>query len=64
MREDKGAELRVPMSATKFPSPADKSAISFNHTGGSCTMQVNWKNENTQVSLEFTERNADLPVAK
>jgi hypothetical protein len=51
---------RVPMSVTKLPSPVENFTISFDHTGGSCTMRMSW--ENTQASLEFTEKNADLPV--
>jgi hypothetical protein len=57
-----GREYRVPMSLKKLPTPADSSSISFEHTGGSCMMRVNWKNSNTQLSVEFTEKNADLPV--
>jgi hypothetical protein len=51
---------RVPMSVTKLPSPVENFTISFDHTGGSCTMRISW--ENTQASLEFTQKNADLPV--
>ena len=51
---------RVPMSVTKLPSPVDNFTISFDHTDGSCTMRMSW--ENTQASLDFTEKNADLPV--
>jgi len=51
---------RVPMSVTKLPSPVENFTISFDHTGGSCTMRMSW--ENTQASLEFTQKNADLPV--
>ena len=50
----------MPMSVTKLPSPVENFTISFDHTGGSCTMRMSW--ENTQASLEFTEKNADLPV--
>jgi hypothetical protein len=62
MMSRQGGELRVPLSATKLASPAENSAISFEHTGGSCMMHVNEKNWNTQLSLEFTEKNADLPL--
>jgi len=51
---------RVPMSVTKLSSPDENFTISFDHTGGSCMMHINW--ENTQASLEFTEKNTDLPV--
>jgi hypothetical protein len=59
----KGGESHVPVSLTYLASPAEKSAISFEHTGGSCMMQVNWKNWKQQGSVEFTEKNADLPLA-
>jgi hypothetical protein len=52
--------VRVPMSVTKLPSSVENFTISFDHTGGSCTMRMSW--ENTQATLEFTEKNADLPV--
>jgi hypothetical protein len=52
--------VRVPMSVRKLSSPVESFTISFDHTGGSCTMHMNW--EHTQASLEFTERNTDLPV--
>jgi hypothetical protein len=64
MKTHNGGELRVPMSVTKLALPAENSAISFDHTGGSCMMRVNSKNSNTQLSVEFTEKNADLPVAR
>lgn len=51
---------RVPMSVTKLPSPVENFTIAFDHTGGSCTMLMSW--ENTQASLEFTEKNTDVPV--
>jgi len=53
---------RVPMSVTKLSSPVENFTISFDHTGGSCTMRMSW--ENTQASIEFTEKNTDLPVAR
>jgi hypothetical protein len=62
MRGNNGVELQVPMSERKLASPAENSAISFEHTGGSCVMRVNVKNGNTQASVEFTETNTDLPV--
>ncbi len=52
---------RVPMTVTKLSSPVENFTISFDHTGGSCTMRMSW--ENTQASVEFTEKNTDLPVA-
>lgn len=51
---------RVPMSVTKLSSPVENFTISFDHTGGSCTMRMAW--ENTQVTVEFAEKNTDLPV--
>jgi hypothetical protein len=53
---------RVPMSVTTLSSPVENFTISFDHTGGSCTMRMSW--ENTQASIEFTEKNTDLPVAR
>jgi hypothetical protein len=53
---------RVPLFVMKFPRPAEKFGISFDHIGGSCMMKMRWWN--TQASLEFTERNTDLPVTK
>jgi len=53
---------RVPMSVTKLPAPVEDFTISFDHNGGSCTMRMSW--ENTQASVEFTEKNTDLPVAR
>ncbi|MGO9126107.1 MAG: hypothetical protein ACLP6G_14620 [Terriglobales bacterium] len=63
IKEREGGELRVPMSASDLASPAESSAVSFEHTGGRCMMHVNSKNWDTQLSVEFTEENADLPVA-
>src|SRR6202049_813015 len=51
---------RVPMSVTRLSSPVENFTISFDHTGGSCTMRMRW--ENTQASVEFTEMNTNLPV--
>ena len=62
LKKSTGGESRVPMSVRRLVSPAENSAILFEHTGGSCMMRVNWKNSNTQLSVEFTEKNADLPV--
>ena len=64
MKTHNGGELRVPMSVTRLTSPADNSAISFEHTGGSCMMYVNSKNSVKQLSVEFTEKNVDMPVAQ
>jgi Protein of unknown function (DUF2911) len=51
---------RVPMAVTKLSSPVEDFTISFDQTGGSCTMRMGW--ENTQATLEFAEKNTDLPV--
>jgi Protein of unknown function (DUF2911) len=51
---------RVPMSVSKTPAPVENFTISFDHSGGGCTMQLSW--ENTQASVEFTEKNADVPM--
>jgi len=53
---------RVPMSVTKLPSALENFTISFDHTGGSCMMRVAW--ENTQASVEFSEKNTDMPVQR
>jgi len=51
---------RVPMSVSKTPAPVENFTISFDQTGGGCTMQLRW--ENTQASVEFTEKNSDVPM--
>jgi DUF2911 family protein len=53
---------RVPMSVSKTSAPVENFTISFDHTGGSCTMRLSW--ENTQASVEFTEKNTDVPVSQ
>ncbi len=52
---------RVPMSVTKLSSPVENFTIAFDHNGGSCTMRLSW--ERSQASLEFGQKNADLPVS-
>lgn len=59
---DSGELARVPMSVTKLSSPVENFTISFDHTGASCTMRISW--ENTRASLEFAERNTDLPLRR
>ena len=51
---------RVPMSVSKTPAPVENFTISFDQTGGSCTMPLSW--ENTQASVDFTEKNTDIPM--
>jgi Protein of unknown function (DUF2911) len=53
---------RILMSVSKTPAPVENFTISFDHTGGSCTMRLSW--ENTQASVEFTEKNADVPMKR
>jgi hypothetical protein len=36
--------------------------VSFDQTGGSCMMRWNPRKSDTLLSLEFTEKNADMPV--
>src|ERR1700686_450674 len=51
---------RIPMSVSKTSAPVENFTISFDHTGGSCTMHLSW--ENTQASVEFGAKNTDLPL--
>jgi hypothetical protein len=51
-----GAEsdfARVDMTATKLPSPADNFTISFDKSGGGCTLRADW--ENTRASIAITK---------
>lgn len=57
---ESGEIARVPMSVKKLSVPVENFTISFDRTGGSCTMRISW--ENTQASLEFAKRNTDLPL--
>jgi len=50
---------RVPMPVAKLSAPVENFTIAFDHTGGSCTMAMSW--ENTKASLDFAEKNTDLP---
>jgi len=52
----------VPMSAKTLASPIEKLKVSFDQTGASCTMRWGIEKSNILLSLEFTERNADMPV--
>ena len=51
---------RVPMSVTGLSAPVENFTISFDHTGGSCNMRMSW--ENRQASIEFAQKNTDLPL--
>jgi len=50
-----------PMSVTTA-RPNEDPEVSFDLTGGSCMMKLSQKKSETVLSLEFTERNADIPV--
>ncbi len=52
----------VPMTATTPASPIENFTVSFDQTDGSCTMHWGLEKSNTLLSLEFTERNTDIPV--
>jgi hypothetical protein len=50
----------LPMSSVATPAlPVGKFPISFDQTGGSCTMYWTQKNFDRLLSLEFTKENAD-----
>ena len=51
---------RVPMKVSRLSSPVENFTIAFDHNGGSCTMRMSW--ENTQASIEFTQKNTDMPM--
>ena|SRR5579872_7135245 len=52
----------LPMSAAPSTSAVGNSAISFDQTGGSCLMHWYSEKSNFLLSVEFTEKNTDLPV--
>ena len=54
--------LSPPMSVTTSALPIENSEVSFDHTGGSCMMHWGQKQSDTVLTLEFTEKNADMPV--
>ena len=54
--------LSPPMSVTTSALPIENPEVSFDHTGGSCMMHRSQKKLDTVLSLEFTEKNADMPV--
>jgi hypothetical protein len=45
---------RVPMSVSATSGPLENFTISFDQSGGGCTLQLSW--ENTQASVKFTEK--------
>jgi|ERR1700733_466508 hypothetical protein len=53
--------LSPPISVTTSAAIEDPE-VSFDHTGGSCMMHLGQKKSDTVLSLEFTEKNADMPV--
>jgi len=53
----------LPMSVTTS-APVANFTVSFDHTGGSCVMHWGAEKFKILLSLEFTERNTDLPVFK
>lgn len=55
---------RIPMSVSTLSMAQKKDAVSFVSTGGSCTMQLASEKSSTLVSVEFTEKNTDLPVMR
>jgi len=54
--------LSPPMSVTTSSLPIENPEVSFDHTGGSCTMHWSQKKSDTVLTLEFTEKNTDIPV--
>jgi hypothetical protein len=61
-REGLSFMLSLPMSVTSFALSIESPEISFDQTGGSCMMIWNHKKSDTVLSLEFTQKNADIPV--
>ena len=51
----------LPMSATTA-APPTVNTISLDSTGGSCTLHWRVEKSNTLLSLEFAERNTDMPL--
>ena len=53
----------LPMSVTRYPIANDDSTTMwFDHTGGSCVMHWVQKKFEVELSVEFADRNSDLPV--
>jgi hypothetical protein len=59
---ESGELVRVPMSVKRLSTPIENFTISFDGGAGSCTMRVSW--ENSEASLEFAKRDADLPLRR
>jgi hypothetical protein len=51
-----------PQSVRKLASPDEAVAISFDQSGGSCSMHWNLETSNILITLAFTEKNADSHV--
>jgi hypothetical protein len=45
---------RIDMKVSKLPSPLENFTISFDQTGASCTMKLDW--ETTRASIEISEK--------
>ena len=45
---------RIPMTVSKTPSPVENFTISFDQSGGACTLQLSW--ENTKGSVKLSEK--------
>jgi hypothetical protein len=45
---------RVPMSVSATSGPVENFTVSFDQSGGGCTLQLSW--ENTQASVKFSEK--------
>lgn len=61
-RDGQFLRLQKEPSALTLRLQQKKDAVSFIPTGRSCTMQLASQKWNTLISLEFTEKNTDLPV--
>jgi len=61
-RTGRGELPPVPMSATTPALPVENFTVSFDHTSGSCMMHWGSEKSNVLLSLEFTQKNADLPL--
>jgi len=57
---DQRPSFTLPMRANTFPA-AEKQQVSFEQTGGSCTMRWRWEN-GLLLLLEFTRSNSDVPL--
>ncbi|MFL6438831.1 MAG: hypothetical protein ACJ71Q_14725 [Terriglobales bacterium] len=55
-------DLQIPLSISTHTSAAGNPRITFDHDGGSCTLHLASGTNTTVSSLEFRERNTDLPV--